>query len=93
MVLKKCHFDNLFKKILEKIETEFDKDFELEVFYDLEGETDMDIEELVSEHAEELKNELWDINYQNHPRNLAERLIKKQIVFLLYLYKKLMEEQ
>ena len=31
MVLKKCHFDDLFKKVLEEIETQFDKDFELEI--------------------------------------------------------------
>ena len=95
MVLKKCHFDDLFKEILENIETEFDKDFEQEIFYDLEGETDHSIGLKIATYRRYIVSAMWDIHENESPEFIpeAKTFIKDLIILLLYLYKKLKEEQ
>ena len=76
MVLKKCHFDDLFKKVLEEIETQFDKDFELEIFYDLEGETDISILERLSFQRTCIGEAMWDILEDSSFQPELERFIR-----------------
>ena len=92
-MIRKCHFDDLFKKILEEIETEFDKDFELEVFYDLEGDTDQAIGLRIANYHRYIVSGLWDIQEGIKAEPETKTFIKDNIILLLYLYKKLMEEQ
>ena len=93
MVLKKCHFDNLFKKILDEIEETFDSDFELGISYDLEGLSKIATSEKLSNHNNLMKETLWDMEYYSHPSCELERLIKEHIIFLLYLNLKITEEK
>lgn len=93
MVIKKCHFDDLFMKIIEEIEDEFDKDFEEDIKFDLEGSTDLDNLSLMNTFRREIGEEMWDIQYADQTTDRAETLIKAHVVFLLYLLKKTKEKK
>ena len=87
MVLKKCHFDDLFKKTLEQIEEDFDKDFEDGFPLTLEGIDSLEVRVILQKTILEINEGIWDKehDFENFNKVEYKRLIYELIVFLLYL--------
>ena len=91
-MLDKAHFHDLFKKTLEKIEDEFDKDFKAGFPTDLKGMDNLEVRITLQRHIGQICEGIWDKEHDptNLKQTLYERLIYELIIFLLYLKK---EEQ
>lgn len=91
MVIKKCHFDDLFRKVLQQIEDTFDEEFEQGFPTSLEGMDFPEVRQAMLMTMTEIFGGLWDKTYDKEAFSASktryERLIYEMIVFLLYLKK------
>lgn len=93
MVIRRCHFDDLFKKVLNEIEELFDKEFEDGFPVSLEGADGQQVRSTLYDHMGKILENHWDLEFdsENHRKELYERLISELVIFLLYLLKHSME--
>ena len=95
MVLKRCHFDDLFKKTLSQIEEEFDTEFEDGFPVSLEGADGQEVRSTIYDAMGKILEQHWDKEFdeENHNKSLYQRLIYEHIIFLLYMLKDSKEEK
>ncbi len=91
-LISKCHFEEEFGKILKWIEGYFDEDFESGIFYHLEGQDYGGLSELLTKYRDMILDGLWDIMIKRTHTPQTKTIIKDFIVVLLYLLKKVKEE-
>ena len=95
MVFPKAHFHDLFKRTIERVEKEFDKDFEDGLPLTLEGADSLLIRTALQSSTLSICEGVWDREHDltNHAKEEYERLIYEHIVFLMYLLKQSQEEK
>ena len=95
MVLEKCHFDDLFKKVISQIEDEFDKDFDDGFPLTLEGVDNLEVRLTLQKSALTICEQYWDKTNSpmDHDKSYYQRLIYEMVVFLLYMLKESTEEK
>ena len=91
-LISKCHFEDEFRDLLHWIEERFDLDHDNGIYYGIEGLDYGGLSELLTRYRNMTLDGLWDIMIKRHHAPQTETIIKDSIVVLLYLLKKVREE-
>ena len=94
-IIQRCHFEEIFKKVVKRIEEEYDKDFEDKITFDLTKTDLMEMRLTVLSHFNEIDEQIWlrQFHPEEHSKERYERLLYEFIIFLMQMLRESMEEQ